>query len=558
LTSLIDHLRRAAMPDGPEVEDAELLGRFIECRDQAALAALVQRHGSMVWGVCRRLLAHHDAEDAFQATFLVLVRKAASVVPRAMVANWLHGVARQAALQARRTAARRRAREVHVTAMPDTGAERPDHWRHLWPVLDEELSRLPDIYRAVVVLCDLEGRTRKEAARQLGVPDGTVGGRLARARVLLAKRLARRGVALSGGTLAAAQWEGSASAVAPPGVVASTIKVASLMAAGQAAGVVSATVAALTERVSKAMLVTKLKSVIAVVLVLGVMTAGGTSLAYLAAAGQDGKKPATDDPTNRTAAVQDGRTPGAEKPPQGDKPSSKDLRTIEPPGGVPLSLVEPGTKKIGVDQLNKVSERLKSVPEKDLERWVVESERITDVKLKDGLPSPRQACRTDFVVRMSVAFDDLKWNATAADKLYKRACTMPVAEAKVWKEAFESLLQKKIGIEQTKKDDFSNLAGGPPWAVPLVLIPVDALHEGQKYSADRGKKYLARLKQLTKNDVALWRDKVDRFGGTELDAAVNIILLDEFFGKEGFRRDEFKAAVERQDDQKPAAEKSVK
>jgi hypothetical protein len=126
------------------------------------------------------------------------------------------------------------------------------------------------------------------------------------------------------------------------------------------------------------------------------------------------------------------------------------------------------------------------------------------------------------VIRLSVAFDDLMCNAKAANKLYKRAQTMPPAEAKVWKEAFEAVLKKKIG-----QTDTTVLDGGPAWAVPLVLIPVDALHEGQKYSAERGKKYRARLKQLTADDVTLWKDKVDAFGGTKLDAAVNIILLDD-------------------------------
>ena len=137
-----------------------------------------------------------------------------------------------------------------------------------------------------------------------------------------------------------------------------------------------------------------------------------------------------------------------------------------------------------------------------------------------------------------MAFDDLKWNAKTADNLFQRARTMPASEAKVWKEAFEALLKKKIG-----QTDTDNYAGGPACAVPLVLIPVDALHEGQKYSAERGKKYLARLKQLTADDVSLWKDKVDKFGGTELDAAVNIILLDDYFDKEQFQRDKFKAAI---------------
>src|SRR5580692_6028936 len=125
--SLIEHMRRAVEGDG------ELLGRFVESRDERALAALVKVHGPMVWGVCRRLLSHHDAEDAFQAAFIVLVRKAASITPREMVGNWLYGVARQAAVQAR-SAARRREREIQVVQMPDTEAPR-DQWADVRPIL---------------------------------------------------------------------------------------------------------------------------------------------------------------------------------------------------------------------------------------------------------------------------------------------------------------------------------------------------------------------------------------------------------------------------------------
>ena len=220
----------------------------------------------------------------------------------------------------------------------------------------------------------------------------------------------------------------------------------------------------------------------------------------------------------------------------GDKLKPKDLSKIQPPGGVPLDF-RPG-KPVTVDAVERARKRLESVPAEDLEKWVVELERIIDTKLKDGLPSARQVCRTDFVIHLSVAFNDLQWNAKAADKLFRRAQTMPAAEAKAWKQAFEALLKKKIGQTDTEVFD-----GGPAWAVPLVLIPVDALHEGQEYSARRGKKYRARLKQLTAEDVSLWQEKVDAFGGTKLDAAVNIILLDDFFDKESFQRDEFRAAV---------------
>src|SRR5262245_8634066 len=169
---VIQHLRKAVLlRDGGGLTDGQLLGCFLDHRDEAAFAALVKRHGPMVWGVCRRLLPHHDAEDAFQATFLVLVRKAASVVPREMVANWLYGVAHQTALHSRRTSARRRTRERQVTQMCEPAVAGEDLWHDLQPLLDQELSRLPDKYRVAIVLCDLEGKTRKEVARQVGCPE---------------------------------------------------------------------------------------------------------------------------------------------------------------------------------------------------------------------------------------------------------------------------------------------------------------------------------------------------------------------------------------------------
>jgi RNA polymerase sigma factor (sigma-70 family) len=281
------YLRRAALlRDGAGLTDGQLLEDFISRCDEAALAALVQRHGTMVWGVCRRLLPnYHDAEDAFQATFLVLVRKAASIVPREMIANWLYGVARQTALKARATAAKRKEREIQVAEMPEPIAAEQELWRDLQPLLDEELSRLPAKYRAVIVLCDLEAMTRQEAARHLGVPEGTVAGWLARARAMLAKRLARHGPAVSGAVLAAVLWKGAASACVPTSVVSSTIEAASLFAAGQAAAarVISARVAALAQGVLKAMLLSKIK--VATAVLLGVLACiGGGAVAFLPAA----------------------------------------------------------------------------------------------------------------------------------------------------------------------------------------------------------------------------------------------------------------------------------
>ena len=231
MAELIQQLRRTVLlRDGAGSTDGQLLEEYISRRDEAALAALVQRHGPMVWGVCRRILgSYHDAEDAFQATFLVLVRKATSVRPREMVVNWLYGVAHQTALKARATVSIRKGRERQVVEMPEPAASEPAQWDELLPVLDEELSRLPDNYRAVVVLCDLEGKTRKEAARQLGIPEGTVGGWVARGRAMLAKRFTQRGVTLSAGALAAVLVQEVASAGVPALVVSNTIKVASLL-----------------------------------------------------------------------------------------------------------------------------------------------------------------------------------------------------------------------------------------------------------------------------------------------------------------------------------------
>jgi RNA polymerase sigma factor (sigma-70 family) len=249
-------LRGADGPAHPAGEaDGELLERFVRRRDEAALEALVRRHAPMVWGVCRRILRnHHDAEDALQATFIVLVRRAASVAPRETVANWLYGVARQTALKARQVAAKRNRRERQVTEMPQPTAPEADRLSDLDALLDEQLAALPEKYRVLVVLCDLEGRTRREAAAQLGLPEGTVAGRLARARAMLAARLTRRGLAVSSALLPSVlATEASA------GVPASAVLAAVQTAIRGAQGVTTGSSALLAEGVMKAMLLTKLK-----------------------------------------------------------------------------------------------------------------------------------------------------------------------------------------------------------------------------------------------------------------------------------------------------------
>jgi RNA polymerase sigma factor (sigma-70 family) len=256
----------------PGASDAALLERFVGRRDPEAFAALVGRHGPMVLGLCKRLLRREqDAEDAFQATFLVLARRAPAIGSRDRLASWLYGVARKVAHRAR-TLATRAARPLG----PDDEPAAPDgdeaSRNELRRVLDEEVGRLPARYRAPVVLCHLEGRTNEEAARELSCPVGTVKGRLNRARDLLRRRLTRRGLAPSASVLVAA-LASQASALPPPLVTA---------AARGAAGVSSQAVA-LGEEVLRAMILTKWKVAAVLVLTLTGGLAGVLSLSGLAA-----------------------------------------------------------------------------------------------------------------------------------------------------------------------------------------------------------------------------------------------------------------------------------
>jgi RNA polymerase sigma factor (sigma-70 family) len=262
LFDLIHRVRRAAaVSDAREVADADLLERFVTRRDEAAFEVLVRRHGPMVHSVCRHLLRDpHDTEDAFQATFLVLVRKAASLQRRPLLYSWLYRVAYRIAVRARANAARRRAYEkqgVAIVAARSCDEEMGRDWK---PILHEEVHRLPEKYRAPVLLCYLQGKTNEEAARQLGWPVGTVKGRLSRARELLRGRLTRRGVTLATGTFATTLSETLAPAAVPVALVNNTLKAAALIAAGEAvtAGLVSFQAAALTKGALQAMFLTKL------------------------------------------------------------------------------------------------------------------------------------------------------------------------------------------------------------------------------------------------------------------------------------------------------------
>jgi RNA polymerase sigma factor (sigma-70 family) len=274
---IFDCLRRAVQPSGAGLTDGQLLRQYFAHRDEAAFAALVRRHGPMVLAVCRRLLGRaEDAEDAFQAAFVVLARKGHRVAGQPTIGGWLHGVAYHVALNVRNRVARRQRKERQVEIMPHPLVMPAEDQSELLAVLDRELARLPEKYRLPVVLCELEGRSRKEAARQLGLPEGTLSSRLAAARKTLARRMASHGLAVAGASLTALFASEAGAAVVPGPLIASTVR-----AAG---GVASAGVVALAEGVMKAMLLTKIKAAGLVLLLAA--SFGAVGLTYRTATAQ--------------------------------------------------------------------------------------------------------------------------------------------------------------------------------------------------------------------------------------------------------------------------------
>jgi RNA polymerase sigma factor (sigma-70 family) len=271
--SAVNRLIRAARTGGDphDATDGQLIARFVQTRDEPAFRELVRRLGPMVLGVCRRVSGDaHLADDAFQAAFLVLARRAADVRPAEAVRGWLYGVAVRTAREARAVSARRRARETPVPSLPDRPAEPtepPD--ADALRILDEEVAGLPDHLRAAVVLCELEGASRKDAAARLGIPEGTVCSRLAKARKVLAARLRKRGVALSAAALAVL---GKASASVPSRLADATAALA------VALGPVPSAVAVLTKGVFRTMFFQKLKIVLAGGFLSAALAAG--ALAY--------------------------------------------------------------------------------------------------------------------------------------------------------------------------------------------------------------------------------------------------------------------------------------
>jgi RNA polymerase sigma factor (sigma-70 family) len=308
--AIIHYVSRLTAIESIKLEsDGALLGRFATSGDEAAFCALLQRHGRIVWAVCRNVLGQgNDAEDAFQATFLVLAQKAGMVRKRHSVASWLHGVARRVALSTRRGIHRRRAHEQKVDpkdqpAGPAASVEAS--FREIRAILDDVLTGLPIVLRESFVLCCLEGKTAAEAARELGRSESSVAVALSRARKQLAGQLARRGVTLAVALGAASLISASAGATVPSLLTRRTINFVINHRSGYPTGVTANTVVALAERSMTVMTLTKLKVALVVVMVTIVAIVTGTGVSHWAVAQPQSHKSGAASPT--TTGLQEGK-----------------------------------------------------------------------------------------------------------------------------------------------------------------------------------------------------------------------------------------------------------
>lgn len=279
LTAVLRQIRALAAGPGAEATDADLLDRFIDQRDEVAFAQLVRRHGPLISGLCQRMLADvHDAEDVFQATFLVLARKASTIRKRQSVGSWLYGVACRLARRARADRHRRRTQEVQAMPMSRLDPLNEVAWKEFLQAVDAEVQHLPEKYRQPVVLCYLGGQTNEQAAQQLGCPVGTVKIRLARARQLLSKRLTRKGLLLSAGLVATLETVPAAPAAVPTALIQGTTAAAVAFAGGTVAGL-SASVLQLAHEALPWVLSAKTK-VAALVVGASFLTLGASVLAW--------------------------------------------------------------------------------------------------------------------------------------------------------------------------------------------------------------------------------------------------------------------------------------
>ncbi len=336
LGTLMRHIKGLAAAGAPQRTDRQLLDDFTARRDESAFADLVSRHGAMVLRVCRRVLGHEqDAEDAFQATFLVLARNGKSIRRSESLTSWLYGVAYRTAMKARRSAARRRNHEAKLRQQTPPASPGPS-WDDVEEVLNEEVRRLPDSVRAAFVLCVLEGRTLPVAAAELGAKEGTVAWRLSRARQLLQRRLTRRGIELSALLAALAVAESAGRAALPAALAKATVRFGLSVAAGEpAAGVIPTHIAALAAGVTRAMFLTKGKIATILLIAAGLFAAGAGVLRQPAAAAPEGRdKPPAGPAEKATAAKASARAAAEAKPAADDdnEPIAFAGRVLDPDG----------------------------------------------------------------------------------------------------------------------------------------------------------------------------------------------------------------------------------
>jgi RNA polymerase sigma factor (sigma-70 family) len=414
--SLLRYLRQLGGGSDSATEDATLLKRYLGEGDQSAFTALVQRYGGLVWGACTRMLPHtQDAEDAFQATFLVLARKGGSLRDPDRLGPWLHGVAYRIALKARARTLRRQQQEKALLVDPAAEAVPDLVWQELRAVLDEEVNGLPERYRLPFLLCHFEGLTNEEAARRLGCPRGTILSRLSRARDRLRQRLSRRGVTVSASLLGGVFTQ-HASASVPAGLVSATVR-SSLAFAGGAEPTLSPSISTLAEGGLHAMSVSKLKLTLLSVLALGLVGSGVGLLTSSRATPSDTSRRAVTappakgvgEPGRLARAVGEGDKPGAKakgkpgdaaKPPPPAKDWSLSLKEKAKFGGID----DPkATLLDALDQMAKIHDLTFYINEKAFKDDELDQAYKTPIAAENPIPPIERPARLSTVLKRILA-----------------------------------------------------------------------------------------------------------------------------------------------------------
>jgi RNA polymerase sigma factor (sigma-70 family) len=429
LINVLPRLRDVNYQTQSAASDAELLERFIADRDEIAFEVLVRRHGPMVFAVCQRVLHHtQDAEDAFQATFLVLAHKASSVSPRSKLAGWLHGVAHRTALKARHRAIHRSEVEKRVPARSPDDMHSDMISTELEATLDQEITGLPDRYRLPIILCDLEGRLRTEAASILRCSEGTLSSRLTRGRRMLAERLNRRGVGPSAGAIALVL--AARSNVLAESLILDTVPVvlASLANPAGISGAAPPKVAQLATGVMKSMFLNKLRSA-----TIGALSIAGVAIAALVSY-------PTHTPSALAAAPQ-----LAAKVPQSESKSASDA-AIDIDGHLLLNRKVLKDMKCDIDQLDKIMDALEEAEQKSLQK--------TNDAMQQGFANPNG------------------FNPQALQKAMQEA---QEAGAKEFKKAVENVVSKYLTAPQKArlKEIEVQARGYEAFQLPVVAKALD-------------------------------------------------------------------------------------